>query len=245
MRIIVNADDLGLSPEVNERIFDLMAQRRLTSATILANAPHWAEAVRRIPQFPYCSFGVHLNLTQFRPLTDAAALRPFLDESGQFSLPLFRATRLTAALRRAVYQEWSAQINRLQAAGLRISHLDSHHDVHVRLPLFWTLKRLQRTLGIRKVRLAENLLAAGQPPPRRTVLWNLAVRLVPPSRTTDGFGQFAALFQAPPHRLASWRSLELMAHPAHPHFAAETALLETSWWTGLPFPVQLISYLEL
>ncbi|MGQ9919950.1 MAG: ChbG/HpnK family deacetylase, partial [Desulfobacca sp.] len=46
MRLIVNADDLGLSPEVNEGIFALMSRRQLTSATILANAPSWEAAVR-------------------------------------------------------------------------------------------------------------------------------------------------------------------------------------------------------
>ena len=93
MRLIINADDLGLSPEVNESIFALMARRRLTSATILANAPYWEVAVRQAAHFPWCSFGIHLNLTQFQPLSAAPGLQPLLAEAGGLSRPAFRAAR--------------------------------------------------------------------------------------------------------------------------------------------------------
>lgn len=245
MRLIINADDLGLSPEVNESIFALMARRRLTSATLLANAPSWEAAVRQAAHFPWCSFGVHLNLTQFQPLSAAPGMLPLLGESGQLSRPAFRAARFTKALRAAILQEWLSQISRLQAAGLKISHLDSHHDVHIQPQLFWTLKRLQRQTGLRKVRLAENLVPAPQHPSRRNVLWNLAMRWIPPSCTTDGFGQFTTFFQAAPQDLARFATLELMVHPGHPDFAVETALLETPWWESLPVPVRFINYQEL
>jgi hypothetical protein len=67
--VIVNADDLGMSREVNDAIFELMSRGRISSATILANAPATRDAARRAQAFPRCSFGVHLNLTQFEPLT--------------------------------------------------------------------------------------------------------------------------------------------------------------------------------
>ena len=69
MRIIINADDLGISQEVNDAIFGLMAEGKVTSATILANGPAVEEAARRVAEFPECSFGVHLNLTEFKPWT--------------------------------------------------------------------------------------------------------------------------------------------------------------------------------
>ncbi len=245
MRIIVNADDLGLSQEVSECIFALMARRRITSATILANAPFWEAAARQAAQFPWCSFGVHLNLTQFRPLTATPDLQPLLDETGRFSRNTFQSARFGAALRQAIFREWLSQIARVQAAGLRISHLDSHHDVHVQPQLFWTLKQLQRQTGLTKVRLAENLVPASQRPSRQNFFWNLAVKFIPPSRTTDGFGRFNTVFQASQKDLARFRTLELMVHPGHPDFGAETALLTTSWWEGLPLPVQLMNYHEL
>src|SRR5690349_11238443 len=75
--VIINADDLGMSERVNEAIFDLMAQGRVTSATVMANGPAFRHAISGISRFPACSFGAHLNLTEFAPVTggpDAALL---------------------------------------------------------------------------------------------------------------------------------------------------------------------------
>ena len=108
MLMIVNADDLGLSTTVNEAIFTLMAKGRVTSSSLLANAPATEEAViesRRCQKAQ--SFGVHLNLTEFRPLTRNAHLSPILDSSGCFANNLIRSTPITSQLREAIFQEWS------------------------------------------------------------------------------------------------------------------------------------------
>ena len=65
MNVIINADDLGKSIEVNEAIFDMMARGSVTSATILANGPKLQNALTRLAHFPHCSFGVHLNADEF------------------------------------------------------------------------------------------------------------------------------------------------------------------------------------
>src|SRR5215510_14305421 len=83
MQVIVNADDLGMSREVNEAIFDLMARGRVTSASLLANAPATEEAIRTIPKFPHCSFGAHLNITEYEPLCRSANLLGLLDGEGK------------------------------------------------------------------------------------------------------------------------------------------------------------------
>lgn len=68
IQIIVNADDLGLSAEVNEAIFRAMEAGVITSATMLSNGSAVIPAARILHRFPNCSFGVHLNLTEFRRL---------------------------------------------------------------------------------------------------------------------------------------------------------------------------------
>src|SRR5215471_2247740 len=62
VRIIVNADDLGISEAVNEATFRAMERGVITSATMLANGPEVVAAAKLAPRFPKCSFGVHLNL---------------------------------------------------------------------------------------------------------------------------------------------------------------------------------------
>ena len=98
MRIIINADDLGISQEVNDAIFGLMAEGRITSATVLANGPAVEDAAKRLAEFPKCSFGVHLNLTQFKAISSAPGLKPIVDRDGDFAGNI-RAVPLTPGLR--------------------------------------------------------------------------------------------------------------------------------------------------
>ncbi len=84
MRLIINADDLGRSPEANRAIFDLMDRGLVTSATVMANGPYVDEALSRVGHYPRGSFGVHLNLTEFRPLTQNASPGSPPGPGGQF-----------------------------------------------------------------------------------------------------------------------------------------------------------------
>ena len=156
MLIIINADDLGLSTAVNEAIFDLMERGHITSSSLFANAPATEEAIIELRQHKNWSFGVHLNVTAFRPLTRSAALSPILDNSGGFTNSI-RLTPITSQLREAIFQEWSAQIERLLAMGLTPSHIDLEQHVHTIPDLFFVLKRVQRRFGIRKARISKNI----------------------------------------------------------------------------------------
>ena len=133
--IIVNADDLGISREVNDATFDLMSRGRITSATIIANAPATREVASRVARLPRCSFGVHLNLTQFEPLTGSAGARLLVNKRGQMSRAN-EAARPSRARLRAIYEELCAQIERVASLGVGISHVDSHNHVHTRPCLF-------------------------------------------------------------------------------------------------------------
>jgi len=139
MLMIINADDLGLSITVNKAIFDLLAGGHITSTSLLANAPATEDAVVELRRQKNRSFGVHLNVTGFHPLTRNAELSPILDSSGCFAGNSIRSTPITWQLREAIFQEWSAQIDRLFSMGLTPSHIDSHHHVHTIPGLFFVL----------------------------------------------------------------------------------------------------------
>jgi predicted glycoside hydrolase/deacetylase ChbG (UPF0249 family) len=119
MKVIVNADDLGISPAVNDAIFHLIAMGRVTSATLLANGAALTDAAKRSKSFPACSFGVHLNASEWQPLTHDTDLRPILDDSGCFAGNRLREVKITGALRAALVREWCAQVELIQAAGVR------------------------------------------------------------------------------------------------------------------------------
>jgi predicted glycoside hydrolase/deacetylase ChbG (UPF0249 family) len=249
MLMIINADDLGLSTSVNKAIFNLMAQGHVSSASLLANAPATEEAIVELRHQKNRSSGVHLNVTEFRPLTRNAELSPILDNSGCFSTNSIRSTAITSQLREAIFEEWSAQINRLVALGLTPSHIDSHHHVHTIPGLFLVLKRVQRRFGIRKVRISKNIYSTKTQASHALLLrksfWNAALRYHYATITTSGFTSLADFIDAAQHQKMRHPSVELMVHPGGPGYSEETELLTTPWRDRLPFEVSLINFSSL
>lgn len=257
--VIVNADDLGMSREVNDATFDLIAKGRISSATIMANAPATREAARRAAMFPRCafgafrtcSFGVHLNLTEFTPLTGGPGARLLLDDHGQMSRPRLSEASARPSLEwlRAVYAELCAQVERVGSLGVGISHIDSHHHVHTIPFVFPAVKAIQRRYGIRRVRLAKNFYSPDQPCPAGLALkkraFNWALRSMYSTRTTDAFTEFLTYYHAEPTRKRSPGRIELMVHPGASYAAEETALLDTDWIARAELPLHLISYAQL
>jgi predicted glycoside hydrolase/deacetylase ChbG (UPF0249 family) len=246
--VIVNADDLGMNHEVNEATFDLMATGRISSATIIANAPATREAASHVSRFPKCSFGVHLNLTQFEPLTGGSGARLLINERGQMSRAN-EIARPSSEWLRAVYREICAQIERVASLGVSISHLDSHHHVHTRPLFFPALKEAQRRYKIRRVRLSKNFYASGQPLPagllwkKRTYHW--ALKSMYRTHTTDAFTELTTYYRADAARRRSTARIELMVHPGAADSAEETAILDSDWIARTDPPAQLISYAQL
>src|SRR6516164_9169595 len=103
MLLIINADDLGVSESVNNETFALMQSGLITSATLIANAPAFEDAVRNSKRFPHCSFGVHLNLSVFPPLSRSKYLEAALC-GGQLCRETLRK-HLSVELRSAMEQE--------------------------------------------------------------------------------------------------------------------------------------------
>ncbi len=251
MLVIVNADDLGASEEINRQIFAFMAAGHVTSASILANGPAFAHAVAGAERFPECSFGVHLNLTEYAPLTRSADLNPLLDQQGRLSRRMHSIRfRFDSSLRAAARLELATQVQRVFDAGIPVSHFDSHEHIHTLPKLFPVLKSLQREFGIRKVRSTINLLS---PTERMGTLRSLKKRLFYfclshgyQTTSPDGlglFGDFHAALET--GSVPCFHHLELMAHPGHEDYRAETELLKSDWRKRLPPGVKLGSYHSL
>lgn len=253
MRIIINADDFGMNPCVNDRILELLSLRRITSVSLIANAPAIEDAVRRLPKLTGYSVGVHLNLTEFRPLTPPEEFGDFgslLDGKGCFlGEQSLREKKMTSRLREEIYKELALQVERVIALGVTVSHFDSHNHVHTIPTLFPVVKRLQRQFSIRKVRTTWNVRPPAQQSPVSIVfkkrLWDLALRTYFRTNTTSGFTSFAMFYDLAKTRGLDHDSIELMVHPGHPFFEEETQLLYTDWQNVLPFSAELISYHDL
>ena len=244
--VIINADDLGTTAHVNDAIFELMAQKRITSATLMANGPAVEDAVKRSRQIEGCSFGIHLNLTEFEPLTRGSGAKLLTEGDGLLHRSITGAAP-TPARMRAIYEELCSQIERLLSLGVPISHMDSHHHVHTVPYILPLIKVVQHRYGIRKIRLTKNIYTDQEPCSRslraKKSVYNRVLQAG--SETTEGFAELTSFWDVARRRRIGYRTVELMVHPGAPYAGEETALLQSNWQDALPFPVRLINYNEL
>jgi hypothetical protein len=151
--LILHADDLGMAHSVNRAIFESLEHRWVTSASILVPCPWFPEVVSFAKQHPDADLGIHLALnsewTTYRwpPVSSIDAVPSLLDTRGY--LPLVEEEVVARAKPAEVERELKAQIERARAAGIPISHLDSHMATLFRSPpLFEVYLRLGATYGL-------------------------------------------------------------------------------------------------
>lgn len=159
-RLIINADDFGLTPGVSRGIAEAMASGVVTSASVMVNMMGWDDASSRLGDAPNdVSFGLHLNLVAGRPLTSARSLVDA--RSGCFhSLARFIYLATVGALRADdLAAECAAQLDRLRDTGIRVTHADSHRHVHVHPAVANAIRPILCGLPLRRPResLTRNL----------------------------------------------------------------------------------------
>lgn len=143
-RLIVGGDDFGLTPGVNQGILRAHHEGILTSTSLMVTMPAWAEAVELARATPSLAVGLHLTLTAGRPLAGAAPSLTGAD--GRFlRLPALAESADLAEVEREVW----AQVERFRATGLRLTHIDSHHHVHIQVPAVRTaVLKVAAELGV-------------------------------------------------------------------------------------------------
>ncbi|MGH9769736.1 MAG: carbohydrate deacetylase [Blastocatellia bacterium] len=132
-RLIVNADDFGLTAGVNRAIIEGHTRGAVTSATLMANMPAFDTAVRLAKDHPSLGVGLHFNITQGRPVAAASRVGSLIDNRGEFwgTSAALLGRALTGRLNtEEVVIELRAQIEKALNAGLRLTHIDSHKHTH-------------------------------------------------------------------------------------------------------------------
>lgn len=134
-RLILNADDFGLTPGINRAVGELHAAGVLTSATLMANGPAFDDAVAVAHAHPTLGVGCHIVLTDGVPLAPPQHIPGLLDPNGKTlrpSLTDFIQALLRGKIKPAEIElEALFQIHKLQAAGIKITHLDTHKHTHL------------------------------------------------------------------------------------------------------------------
>ncbi len=128
-KLIVNADDYGLTPAVSKAIRHAHLHGIVTSTTCMMNIPYpTTEIGNAIRETPRLGLGVHLVLTAQKPLLPAKQVPSLVDENGKF-LKIYKLIEKLPALDiQQVKAEWRAQIETfISVSERKPTHLDSHH----------------------------------------------------------------------------------------------------------------------
>lgn len=149
-KVIVNADDFGMSESVNRAILQSFDLGIISTTTIMCNMPGFMEACELAHQNKIIDrIGIHLNITEGLPLTEDIKNFPKFYSSGQM-YKSFKGHFLNKEESRVVYKEFQAQLNLCRKQGLIPTHADSHHHFHH----FWGIGKVVKELAI-----ANNILA--------------------------------------------------------------------------------------
>jgi chitin disaccharide deacetylase len=157
-RLIVNADDFGLTSGVNRGIIEAHTHGIVTSSTLMACGAKFQEAVDMASRVPQLSVGCHVLLVDASPVLELQQVSSLaFPNSGtaKFRDSLVSFACLAVARRLdedEIEAEITAQIRKLQAAGIQVSHLDSHKHTHMFPVVFRPMLRAAKKCGIRAVR---------------------------------------------------------------------------------------------
>ena len=134
-RLIINADDFGLTPGINRAVEELHRAGALTSATLMATGPAFHHAVQIALRNPDLGVGCHLVFTDGVPLSHPESIPSLLGADGKTFRPGlldFAQALLRGTIRpEEIAREAQAQIQKLQRAGIDVTHVDSHKHTHL------------------------------------------------------------------------------------------------------------------
>jgi hopanoid biosynthesis associated protein HpnK len=154
-RLIINADDFGLTAGVNRAIMEAHHAGVGTSATMMANAPATADAARLAQDLGRMSVGCHVVLIDGRPVSPPSSVPSLVTDNGDFRTAWlsFAHAAITGRIRpEEVAAETQAQIDALRALGIQPSHLDTHKHTHLFPSVLKPLLQAARRCGVTAVR---------------------------------------------------------------------------------------------
>jgi predicted glycoside hydrolase/deacetylase ChbG (UPF0249 family) len=179
-RLIINADDFGLTSGVNQAVAEAHSAGIVTSTTLMANGRAFDGAVKIARGLPALSVGCHVVLVDGNPVARPDQVPSLLAPVGREALPFpplhtgaARPVAATAGVPRRFYDgfgqiakrslrgklnseqmeaEVVAQIQRLQRAGITVTHVDAHKHTHMLPQVADAIMRAASACGVRAIR---------------------------------------------------------------------------------------------
>ena len=159
---IINADDFGISPGVNQAISEAHRDGILNSTSIMINLKYVDNALKLAQSMPNLNIGLHINLTNEYALSPREDIYLLVDEKGKFKNGfvnlLFLSLQHPKELKKQVETEIRAQIQKATTLGIKLSHIDSHRHIHMIPAIFDVVKKLADEYKIPRIRVVnENI----------------------------------------------------------------------------------------
>jgi predicted glycoside hydrolase/deacetylase ChbG (UPF0249 family) len=217
-RLLVNADDFGLSDGINRGIIEAHQRGIVTSASLMPTAWAFDAAVYAARENAGLAVGVHLTLAEEDSLTGIEIPKSYVELAKGLFRGKIRADQLRG--------EMVAQIQRCLEAGVKLAHIDTHQHVHLLPQLLPIVIELAKEYGIPRVRVPLDRPRAGSRFVGKVVLCQLSRSALPKVRAaglnaTDharGLFESGSLSEEKLLRLLDrlpGGTTELMCHPGY------------------------------
>ena len=161
-RLIVNADDFGLSASVNAAVIRAHREGVLTTASLMVNEPGFVEAVQLARENPRLGVGLHLTLLMGHSALPPEKIPGLVNSRGEFSnspVGVGLSYFFKRSLREQLRAEIRAQFEKFHATGLPLDHVNGHLHLHLHPIVFKILMADAHQLHIRHLRLTRDCFA--------------------------------------------------------------------------------------
>lgn len=215
-QVIINADDFGLSPAINEGIIRAYHAGGITSTSMMVNMPGFDHAVRSARSLPHFGIGLHFNLTYGRPVSDPASVPSLVRPDGTFHNGMSVFVRDSIDIARELDAQW----DRFEGTSLYPAHLDSHHLLHQNDPLIYKImaeKAIRENIPLRRSQIVHSIPDVPNPRMSDTIL-------------LDTYGDNDGLQRLLHHLLSLPEGItEIVCHPGY----VDDVLRGISEWTDI------------
>ena len=143
MKLIINADDFGISKAINLGIIEGFKNGIVTSTTLMCNMESTGHAVELAKENPKLGVGIHLVLTAGKPLSKDA--KTLVDGDGNFLK--YDKIFISASIE-DIRKEFRSQMERFLSFGIVPTHIDTHHHVHSNEAVFSVVYELAKEFDI-------------------------------------------------------------------------------------------------
>jgi hopanoid biosynthesis associated protein HpnK len=155
-RVIVNADDFGMSESVNAAVLEAYDRGILTSCSLMVGEPAAAAAGRAARERPGLAVGLHLTTVCGHAVLPPSVVPRLVDASGRLSdRPVLAGLRYAfdRESQEQLKRELRAQFERFRELGLPMSHVDGHLHMHMHPFIFDQMTELAEEFGCRRIRI--------------------------------------------------------------------------------------------